>query len=116
MNLYAWRNRLQRLARAWRYAIGGMTTADAHAFVFEAQPVAGYAILETLDVESVAEFAEELFGAHDGLQGWASDAVARVGYKWGGTGDIQSAASDWAIDLIREYAAQDGVTLVETDA
>lgn len=110
---FRWTNRLQRWGRAWRYATGTWSRDDAGWIILDAQPVAGYTILETLDTDSVIEWAEELFGSHPRMAEWAASAVARVGYKWSGTGDIQSAASDWAIDLIRQYAADDGVTLAE---
>ena len=112
---YVAKQRLKRLRRAWAYFTGKLTEDDASWMVSELNGECGYTILETLDTASVLEWAEELFGPHEHMAEWVRDAVRRVGGKWEGSGEIQSAASDWAIDLVREYAAQDGVKLVEID-
>lgn len=113
---YRWQQRLNRAGRAWRYLRGTWTESDASQMAYEAHPVAGYAVLETFDVESTLEWAREYYGDHPRMEEWVRQAVDRVGYKWSGSGDVQSAASDWAIDLVHQYAASEGVELSAIDA
>lgn len=112
---YRLQQRLKRLALAWRYLTGTWTEDDAGWIAYEAHQVAGYAVLETVDVDGVVEWAEERFGEHPKMREWARTAVRRVGNKWVSTGDAASAAQDWAVDLIQEYASYEGVELVEKE-
>lgn len=104
-------NTAKRCLRAWRYATNHLSEDDAGWIIADVQPLSGYAVLETIDAASVLEWAEELYGPHPKLAEWVRDAIQRVGQKWQSSGDAQNAASDWAIDLVRDYAAQEGVEL-----
>lgn len=112
---YRLRMRLERAARAWRYLRGKMTDTDAHHLVWEAEHVSGCYSLEGFTVDSVLEDARELFGDVPGLERWAVDACARVASKWDASGDVSSAAAEWAMSLIAQYAKSDGVNLVERE-
>ena len=112
---YRMKSRLERAGRAWRYLRGTWTESDASQMAYEAHPVAGYAVLETIDVDGTLEWATERYGDHPQMKEWVERAVDRVGYKWSSTGDIQSAAQDWALDLVVDYAASEGVSLVAID-
>lgn len=112
---YRLRMRLERAARAWRYLRGTMTADDAHHLVWEAEHVSGCYSLEGFTVDSVLEDAQERWGDVPGLERWAADACARVAGKWDASGDVSSAAAEWAMSLIADYAKGDGVTLVEIE-
>lgn len=42
------------------------------------------------------------------------DACERVAQKWDSTGDTPDAAEEWALDIVRDYAAARGIALIET--
>lgn len=110
-----WRfqNKAQRASRAWRYLAGKMTEGDAYQIFHECEDVTGFYCLEGISRESVLDSAKDRYGDVPGLETFVDDACSRVAHKWSSTGDIASAAEDWAFDLIPEYAAADGVTLVD---
>lgn len=111
------RYRLERYGRAWRYARAAMTSEDAHQFIYEAEHAAGHYSLAWFTVDELKEAAAERWGDMPEMAQWASDAAARVSGKWSGEGgELAGAAVDWALSLIPDYAAQDGVKLVEIDA
>lgn len=112
---YATKARFHRFARGLRYAFGTWTADDALQMEYESNCLTGSWPLECVDAEGVAELARDLFGEHPGMQRWSMEAVARVAQKWSSTGDMTSAAQDWALDLLTEYAATDGVTLTRID-
>lgn len=110
------RYRLERYGRAWRYLRHGMTADDAHHFIYEAEHAGGSYSLASFTVEMVMEAATERWGDVPGMVQWASDAASRVSGKW--TDDysgLADAAVDWAMTIIPDYAAADGITLVESD-
>ncbi|UFX42093.1 hypothetical protein HAP47_0022800 [Bradyrhizobium sp. 41S5] len=113
---YRWRVRsaLQRYGVAWRYARQRSTRDDGLTLLYDAEHIAGIYGLACLSEESVLERARDFFGDVPGLERWTADACARVNSKHGGgDGEMIGAAEDWALTLISEYAAEDGVTLEE---
>ena len=110
---YRVKNRLKHLARAWRYATGRMTKEDASWIAYECDVHAGCFPLVSIDVDGVMDLALDKWEDNPKLEDFARDAVCRVWNKWSSSGDEQSAAIDWAMDLIAEYAKEDGVELVE---
>ena len=74
---------------------------------------AGVWALETLNAEAVLESATERWGGVPGLDRLVHEACARVASKWDYTGDPAAAAEAWALQLVREYAEQEGVELRE---
>lgn len=113
--LYRFRSKRARLAIALRYAMGKTTEADAQTLMFEMQGIAGVWALEIIDVEGVLASARDRWGDHLGMEQWAHEASSRVWSKWGGDGHVTDAAQGWALDLIEQYAASEGVTLNEVE-
>ncbi|KUL94304.1 hypothetical protein DK26_14905 [Bosea sp. WAO] len=110
------RYRLERYGRALRYARSAMTADDAHQFIYEAEYRAGHYSLAAFTVAEVMDAAAERWGNVPGMQRWAVDAAARVSGKWNDdTSELPGAACEWALQIMQEYAAADGVQLVEQD-
>lgn len=109
------RDTAQRYARAWRYATRRSTREDGLRMIYDAEHAAGNYSLESISLMDVIKRAKEKWGDVPGLEDWAGDATARVGKKWESGGETVYAAEDWALDLIKEYAADDGVTLTEIE-
>lgn len=93
-------------------ANGGLDRDDANWIIHEIQETAGWFPIEELSIGSVIEQAEQYWQPHPAIPDLAAQACRRVWNKWSSTGDVQSAAEDWAIDLIGEYAAEDGIELI----
>lgn len=110
------RYRLERYGRALRYARSAMTTDDAHQFIYEAEHKAGHYSLAAFTVAEVMDAAAEQWGNVPGMQQWAADAAARVSGKWNDdTSELPGAACEWALQIMQDYAADDGVQLVELE-
>lgn len=116
LSLVRWRAReaMKRVGRAVRYAAGRMSEDDAHLIIYECLPTSGYFPLEGLSVETVLDLAQERWGDNPALPRLAADACRRVWNKWD-SGGTEGVAEDWALDLIKEYATDDGIVLVEQD-
>ena len=112
---YDARKRLDRLARGLRYAIGRATKADAETMLYECSHIAGDYCLESFSVGDVIENALEEYEDTPALREVCENAAARVWQKWNSTGDARSAACDWAHDLVREWAAERGLSGLPTD-
>lgn len=114
--LLSWqaRERMKRVGRAWRYALGRTTPGDAENMLYDCQHIAGSYALETLSVASVLTMAQERYGDDPSLAGFAAQACHRVWNRWNSSGDQTGAAEDWAMDLIAEYAADDSIKLVDS--
>lgn len=106
----------ERMRLAMLYAHGALSPADAGSIIHECQPIAGWYPIETLSVDSVLDLAIDRYGDNKALEDLTEQACARVWRKWDGSGDAASAAQDWAMDLIAEYAEADGVELVDSYA
>lgn len=109
------RHRLARWRRALAYARDRMTAEDASQIAYDCQEPAGRYPLATINVSDVLELARDCWGNNPDLPRLAADAVDRVASKWSGYPDAVQAAEEWAFDLIREYAAEEGIDLVEID-
>lgn len=101
-----------RCLRAWRYATQRLSADEAQQIAVDCRFAAGWHPLLTLAVEDVLDLALEEFNEHPDLRRLVAEACARVGYKWEPYGDALSGAQDWALDLVRDYAAADSITPV----
>ncbi|MCK1577822.1 hypothetical protein [Bradyrhizobium sp. 174] len=107
-------HKAQRYAVAWRYARGCSTRDDGLRLLYDAENIVGIYGLATLNVQCVANAAREIYGDVPGLDDWAGDACSRVNQKYpGDEGAVSGPAEEWALELLVEYAAKDGVTLAE---
>lgn len=118
--LGAWRHvarhRIEKLRIGLRYGLGlPLTRGDAGTLVYDAEGLAGIAVLASIDVEGTLSTAHDRFRDHPDMEGYIADGVARVRSKWEGNGDMVGHAENWAIEIAIEYAKQDGVTFVELD-
>jgi hypothetical protein len=104
-------SRLRRPGEGWRYANQRMTHDDADTIRYECQLVGGMYPLECFTYIDVLGSATERFGDTPELPELVRRACEHVASKWCGTGDTTGAARDWAMDLMQEYAAQDGIVL-----
>lgn len=112
---YRAKARIERLSRAWRYFIGGLTTDDAQRVMLDCRDPAGWHPLLVLTVEDTLEQARETFADHPELARLIADGCARVGDKWDSYSDELYEACRWAIELAEGYAADEGVALVRLD-
>lgn len=112
---YAIRFRVQHIGRAIAYARGTMTPAQALWILGDCEEVAGHYALESVSVDSVLEDARARWADRPELVELATRAAARTAENWTG-GETTAAAIDSALDLLADYAAQDGIELVELDA
>lgn len=110
---YDTRKALRRHARAFRYAIGRTSHDDALNLLYDAEALSNHYALCSISAESLQEDALDLFEPFPGLERYCEEAVSRVASKWEDGGETTGAALDWALSLVREYAAADGVALVE---
>ena len=76
---------------------------------------AGWHPLLVLTVEDTLEQAREDLADHPDLPRLIADACARVGDKWESYNDQLWEARHWAINLAKNYAAEEGLTLVPLD-
>jgi hypothetical protein len=111
---YRMRSRISRVRRAIRYALGRATTEDGWQLFRDAEDVTGFYCLEGIGVDDVLTDAIERYGDMPELPELARRACRRVYDKWNSTGDTQSAAEDWAFDMIRAYADDAGLTLIDS--
>lgn len=105
----------KRYGRAWRYARQALTAADGVAMLATIEDASGMYALESLSLDAVLEIARDRWEDHPELERLVSEAVAHVNSKWNSDGNLTSAAQDWACETIAEYAALDGVELIETE-
>ena len=100
----------RRLGQAWRLALGRTTREDARDLHWMIEDRAGWRTLVSIDDDEVLERIQDL--GHDGARAeeWAERASARVASKFD-TSDVSTSAVDWAMDLVAEYARDDGVDL-----
>jgi hypothetical protein len=107
--------RLAQWRRAWRYAIGRLSTDDAQRLILDCRCPAGWHPLLVLTVEDTLEQAREELADHPALPRLLADGCARVGDKWESYNDELWEARRWAISLAREYAADEGIMLTALD-
>ena len=112
---YRAKDRAQRLSRAWRYFIDGLSADDAQTIMLDCRYPAGWYLLLVLAVEDTLEQARETFADHPELPRLIADGCARAGDKWESTNDEFYEARRWAIELAEDYAAAEGITLIRLD-
>ena len=112
---FRWQYRLQRWARAWRYANDTMTADDAACIRLQCQEVEGVWPLEAIAVEDVLRDARDRWQDHPMLGQLAYDATERTANKWATSGDVSCEARGCAVDLIEYYARTQGIELIERD-
>jgi hypothetical protein len=106
------RNKFRRYREALAYARNHMDTTQANDIIFNCQAAAGWYPLETLSVDGCLQTALDCYWEdHPELESLVQSACERVASKWSSTGDAVSAAEDWALDLVPEYAQARGITL-----
>ena len=98
----AWRTRgaSKRAAIGWRYAIGRSSQSDGYDLLHAAESLTGIYGLEILSTYSLADDLAER-------------ACSRVASKWDSSGEVRSAAEDWAGDLVEQYAKEAGLELTD---
>ncbi len=104
---------IKRWRRAWAYARNRMTQDDASWIAYECDIAAGSFTLVSIETDDVLDLARDRWGDVPELRALADAATRRVWNKWSSSGDERNAAIDWAIDLIAEYAREDGIELIE---
>ncbi|ARP98092.1 hypothetical protein [Pseudorhodoplanes sinuspersici] len=107
--------RLAQWRRAWRYAIDSLSPDDAQRMMLDCRGPAGWHPLLVLTVEDTLEQAREELTEHPELPRLLADGCARVADKWESYNDELWEARRWAINLAREYAADEGITLTALD-
>lgn len=113
---FLWRyqlcSRWQRLCRAFNYATARLSQDDAQTITLDCQPAAGWYPLTILTEEDVFEMAADIHGdAADTLAPYIPGACSYVGRKWETPGDDYWHARRWALDVVQDWAAQDGIVL-----
>ena len=83
--------------------------------ICEMERAAGFYGLESISDQDVLDDAAEEYEDSPELRDLCARAAQRVAHKWNSTGDINSAARDWALDLVREWAAERGLSGLPND-
>ena len=112
---YRLRQHAQRIAIGLRYAMGRTSQADAETMLYECSEIAGDWTLSSFSAGDVIEDALEEYEDTPELRAICKSAARRVWNKWNGSGDEAGAARDWAMDLVREWAGQDGLSGLPSD-
>lgn len=112
---WRWRGRITRYRRAWRYARDTMTEDDAQWITTDCRDVAGWHPLASLCNESVMELALDVYEDHPDLARLVAEACSRVGYKWDDHSESASAAADWAMEKVAEYADLENIELIKRE-
>jgi hypothetical protein len=103
---------LGRWTRAWRYAAGRLSADEAQRLMLDCRYPAGWHPLLVLTVEDALEQAREEIADHPDLPRLVADGCARVGDKWEPYCGELLEARCWAINLAKNYAADEGITFV----
>lgn len=106
------RSRLERWQRALAYARDRMSEEQARRIFSDCQHPAGWFPLMVLSADDVLEDARAFWNEHPDLPRLARDAADRVSQKWDDHGDSYSAATEWALEKVEEYAEAEGIKLV----
>ena len=105
-------HRLARWRRGWRYAVGRLSADEAQRLMLDCRYPAGWHPLLVLTVEDTLEQAREEIADHPDLSRLVADGCARVGDKWEPYYGELLEARCWAINLAKNYAVDEGITLV----
>lgn len=103
---------LSRWIRAWRYATGRLSADEAQRLMLDCRHPAGWHPLLVLTVEDTLQQAREEIADHPDLHRLIADGCARVGDKWEPYCGELLEARCWAINLAKNYAADEGITFV----
>lgn len=96
------------------FANGKLNQHDAYDMMYRLQHIIGEFTLESFSVEDTIVRAQSRWSNPESdFRKYVKDACARVWGKWSSLGEIESEAQDWALDLVREYATEDGINLVD---
>lgn len=108
---------IKRARLAYLFASRTLTQSDAADLLWMVRPLVHIAMLETMTDEDVILSLRDAYDYKetDTLWHYAQRAVDRVNDKWESNGDTCSAAIDWAVDLVEEYATEDGIELERLD-
>ena len=109
---YRCADRLGRWKRTWRYAAGRLSADEAQRLMLDCRFPAGWHPLLVLTVEDTLEQAREEIADHPDLPRLIADGCARVGDKWEPYCGELLEARCWAINLAKNYAVDEGITLV----
>jgi hypothetical protein len=101
---------LGRWTRAWRYA--ALSADEAQRLMLDCRYPAGWHPLLVLTVEDTLEQAREEIADHPDPPRLVADGCARVGDKWEPYYGELLEARCWAINLAKNYAADEGITFV----
>ncbi len=106
------RNKFRRYREALAYARNRMDMTQANDIILNCQAAAGWYPLETFSVDSCLQTALDCYWEdHPELESLVQSACERVASKWESAGHAASAAEDWALDLVPEYAQARGIEL-----
>jgi hypothetical protein len=110
------RDKIRRYREAIAYARNRVDKSQANDIIYNCQAAAGWYPLETLSVDDCLQTALDCYWEdHPELASLVQSACDRVASKWSSTGDAASAAEDWALDLVPEYAEARGITLARRE-
>jgi hypothetical protein len=103
---------LGRWTRVWRYAARRLSADEAQRLMLDCRHPAGWHPLFVLTVADTLEQARREVADHPDLPRLIADGCARVGDKWEPyCGELLEARCR-AINLAKNYAADEGVTFV----
>ena len=109
---YRWDVTFNRWIRAWRYATGRLSVDEAQRLMLDCRYPAGWHPLLVLTVEDTLEQARTEIADHPDLPRLVADGCARVGDKWEPYAGELLEARCWAINLAKDYAADEGIMFV----
>jgi hypothetical protein len=118
ISIAKWRvqDKIRRYREAIAYARNRMDKTQANDIIYNCQAAAGWHPLETLSVDGCLQTALDCYWEdHPELASLVQSACDRVASKWSSSGDAASAAEDWALDLVGEYAEARGITLARLE-
>jgi hypothetical protein len=96
------------------FANGKLTEDDARTMLYECERAVGCFSLQTISVESILDTAGYRWAnAAEEIRGIAWEACCRVSEKWPGSESVTEASEDWALELIAEYAQDEGIILID---
>jgi hypothetical protein len=104
--------RLARWRRGWCYATDRLSADAAQRIMLDCRHLAGWHPLLVLTVEDTLAQAREEIADHPDLARLLADGCARVGDKWEPYYGELLEARCWAINLAKNYAVDEGITLV----
>jgi hypothetical protein len=107
--------KLRRWARAWHYARGTLSKDAASQVRWDCQDAAEDYTLISLSVADVYDNALERWEDHPDLRGLCAEAAGRVASKFDDYTEVRSSCTDWALELVGDYAESCGITLAEIE-